>query len=192
MENGTITDHIHLHVNGIHNIMNSLSAIAVAKYLDISTEDIQKGLLAFTGTKRRFEYKGKVNGFTIIDDYAHHPTEITATLTAAQKYPHNELWCVFQPHTYSRTIAFLDDFAEALSLSDHVILTDIYAAREKDLGQVHSKDIVERMKQYDVDVHYISAFSDIEKFLLETCKNGDLLITMGAGNVVDIGENLLK
>ena len=192
MENGTITDHIHLHVNGIHNIMNSLSAIAVAKYLDISTEDIQKGLLAFTGTKRRFEYKGKINGFTIIDDYAHHPTEITATLTAAQKYPHNELWCVFQPHTYSRTIAFLDDFAEALSLSDHVILTDIYAAREKDLGQVHSKDIVERMKQYDVDVHYISAFSDIEKFLLETCKNGDLLITMGAGNVVDIGENLLK
>lgn len=192
VENGTLTDRIHLHVNGAHNIMNSLSAIAVARHLGISATDIQKGLFAFTGTKRRFEYKGTVNGFNIVDDYAHHPTEITATLTAAQKYPHNEIWCVFQPHTYSRTIAFLDNFAKALSLSDHVILTDIYAAREKDLGEVHAKDIVERMQQYDVDVRYISAFSDIEKFLLENCKNNDLLITMGAGNVVDIGENMIK
>ncbi|MEE1312302.1 MAG: UDP-N-acetylmuramate--L-alanine ligase [Lachnospiraceae bacterium] len=192
VENGLVTDHIHLNVNGAHNVMNSLSAIAVAKHLGIHTEDIQKGLLAFSGTKRRFEYKGECNGFTIIDDYAHHPTEIKATITAAQKYPHNELWVIFQPHTYSRTIAFLDDFAQALSLSDHVIVTDIYAAREKDLGEVHSKDIVERMQQYDVDAQYISTFSDIEKFVLKNCRNNDLLITMGAGNVVDIGENLLK
>jgi UDP-N-acetylmuramate--alanine ligase len=192
VENGKITDHIALHVNGIHNIMNSLSAIAVAKRLGIDIEDIKKGLLSFTGTHRRFEYKGERNGFTIIDDYAHHPTEIAATLKAAQKYPHNEVWCVFQPHTYTRTMAFLDEFAEALSLSDHVIVTDIYAAREKDLGEVHSKDIVSRMEQYDVDARYISSFEDIEKFILENLKNNDLLITMGAGNVVDIGENLLK
>ena len=89
-------------------------------------------------------------------------------------------------------MAFLDEFAEALSISDHVIVTDIYAAREKDLGQVHAKDIVERMKKYDVDVTYISSFDDIEKFILKNLKNNDLLITMGAGNVVDIGENLLK
>jgi UDP-N-acetylmuramate--alanine ligase len=89
-------------------------------------------------------------------------------------------------------MAFLDDFAKALSLSDHVIVTDIYAAREKDLGQVHSKDIVERMQQYDVDARYISTFEEIQKFVLKNLKNNDLLITMGAGNVVDIGENLLK
>ena len=192
VENGQITDHINLHVNGIHNIMNSLSVIAVARRLVIDSEDIKKGLLSFTGTKRRFEYKGERNGFTIIDDYAHHPTEIAATLNAAKKYPHNEVWTVFQPHTYTRTMAFLDEFAEALSISDHVIVTDIYAAREKDLGQVHAKDIVERMKKYDVDVTYISSFDDIEKFILKNLKNNDLLITMGAGNVVDIGENLLK
>ena len=192
VENGQITDHINLHVNGIHNIMNSLSVIAVARRLGIDSEDIKKGLLSFTGTKRRFEYKGERNGFTIIDDYAHHPTEIAATLNAAKKYPHNEVWTVFQPHTYTRTMAFLDEFAEALSISDHVIVTDIYAAREKDLGQVHAKDIVERMKKYDVDVTYISSFDDIEKFILKNLKNNDLLITMGAGNVVDIGENLVK
>ena len=192
VENGQITDHINLHVNGIHNIMNSLSVIAVARHLGIDSEDIKKGLLSFTGTKRRFEYKGERNGFTIIDDYAHHPTEIAATLNAKKKYPHNEVWTVFQPHTYTRTMAFLDEFAEALSISDHVIVTDIYAAREKDLGQVHAKDIVERMKKYDVDVTYISSFDDIEKFILKNLKNNDLLITMGAGNVVDIGENLLK
>lgn len=192
VENGQLTDHIQLHVNGIHNIMNSLSTIAVAKRLNIPMDQIQAGLLAFTGTERRFEYKGERNGFTIIDDYAHHPTEIKATLNAAQKYPHHELWCIFQPHTYSRTMAFLDEFAEALSLSDHVIITDIFAAREKDLGQVHAKDIVKRMENYDVDVTYISSFEEIEKFILKNCKNNDLLITMGAGNVVNIGENLLK
>lgn len=192
VEYGQITDHVDLHVNGVHNIMNSLSAIAVAKRLGISMDDIKKGLLSFTGTKRRFEYKGEKNGFTIIDDYAHHPTEIAATLNAAGKYPHNEIWTVFQPHTYTRTMAFLDDFAKSLSLSDHVIITDIYAAREKDLGQVHAKDIVDRMQQYDVDAMYISSFEEIEKFILKNLKNNDLLITMGAGNVVDIGENLLK
>lgn len=192
VEKGEVIDRISLHVNGVHNIMNSLSVIAVARRLGVAMDDIKKGLLAFGGTKRRFEYKGERNGFTIIDDYAHHPTEIAATLQAAQKYPHNELWCIFQPHTYTRTMAFLDDFAKSLSLSDHVIVTDIYAAREKDLGQVHSKDIVSRMEQYDVDVHYISSFEDIEDFVLKNCKNNDLLITMGAGNVVDIGENLLK
>ena len=155
-------------------------------------EAVKKGLLSFSGAKRRFEYKGKVHGFTIIDDYAHHPTEIRATLEACKNYPHEELWCIFQPHTYTRTKAFLDDFAKALSLSDHVIITDIYAAREKDTGLVHARDIVDKMSAYDVDVHYISSFEDIEKFILKNCKENDLLITMGAGNVDSIGNSLLK
>ena len=102
------------------------------------------------------------------------------------------MYFVFQPHTYSRTIAFLDDFAKALSLCDHVIVTDIYAAREKDTGIVSSKDIVDRMTDYDVDVHYIKEFDDIEKFILENCKKNDLLITMGAGNVDSIGNSLVN
>ncbi len=189
---GEAKGHISLSVNGRHNIMNSLSVIAAAMHIGIDMEAIQSGLLNFTGTKRRFDYKGEVQGITVIDDYAHHPTEIKATLTAATKYPHNEIWTIFQPHTYSRTIAFLDDFATSLALSDHVILTDIYAAREKDEGIVSSKDIVTRLEKLGKNVYYISDFADIEKFVLENCKNNDLLITMGAGNVVNIGENLVK
>ena len=189
---GEYVDHIQLNVNGEHNVKNALAAIAAAKRIGIDIDTIKKGLLGFTGAKRRFELKGTCNGFTVVDDYAHHPTEIRATLESAKNYPHNELWCVFQPHTYSRTIAFLDDFAKALSLCDHVILTDIYAAREKDTGIVSSKDIVDRMADYDVDVHYIKEFDDIEEFILKNCKKNDLLITMGAGNVDSIGNSLVN
>ena len=189
---GEFIDHIQLNVNGEHNVKNALAAIAAAKRIGIDVDTMKKGLLGFTGAKRRFELKGTCNDFTVVDDYAHHPTEIRATLESAKNYPHNELWCVFQPHTYSRTIAFLDDFAKALSLCDHVIVTDIYAAREKDTGIVSSKDIVDRMADYDVDVHYIKEFDDIEKFILENCKKNDLLITMGAGNVYSIGNDLIK
>ena len=189
---GEFIDHIQLNVNGEHNVKNALAAIAAAKRIGIDVDTMKKGLLGFTGAKRRFELKGTCNDFTVVDDYAHHPTEIRATLESAKNYPHNELWCVFQPHTYSRTIAFLDDFAKALSLCDHVIVTDIYAAREKDTGIVSSKDIVDRMADYDVDVHYIKEFDDIEKFILKNCKKNDLLITMGAGNVDSIGNSLVN
>lgn len=185
-------DRIQLNVNGEHNVKNALAAIAVADRLDLSMDIIKKGLLGFTGAKRRFELKGTCRGFTIVDDYAHHPTEIEATLNACKNFPHEELWCIFQPHTYSRTYAFLDDFAKALSLCDHVIITDIYSAREKDTGLVHSKDLVSKMSAYDVDVHYIQDFEDIEKFILKKCKKNDLLITMGAGNVDSIGNSLIN
>ena len=112
---GETAEHITLSVTGDHNVSNALSAIAVAELMHIPMKTIQKGLFSFTGTDRRFEYKGMLNGITIVDDYAHHPTEITATLKAAHHYPHNSLWCVFQPHTYTRTKAFFREFAEALS-----------------------------------------------------------------------------
>lgn len=190
---GTPSFHVELSVPGAHNILNSLSAIAVALELEIPLDQIQAGLLAFGGTKRRFEYKGKVNDITIIDDYAHHPTEIKATLTSAKNYPHHELWCVFQPHTYTRTKAFLHDFADALSHADHILLLDIYAAREKNTGEVSSNDILRILKEeYHADVYYESDFTKAEQFLLSHCQKEDLLITMGAGNVVEIGENILK
>ena len=121
---------ITLGVTGEHNVYNSLAAIAIALELGVGFDAIMSGLGRFTGTDRRFEKKGEVAGVTVIDDYAHHPQEIKATLAAARNYPHRKLWCVFQPHTYTRTRAFLDQFAEALSAADEVVLADIYAARE--------------------------------------------------------------
>ena len=180
-----------LNVPGIHNISNALAAIAFADLEGISYEVIKQALEAFRGTNRRFEYKGNIGGVTVIDDYAHHPTEIRATLTAAENYPHNHLWCVFQPHTYTRTKAFLEEFAQALSLAENIILADIYAAREKDTLGISSKTLQKEIEKLGHKCYYFPSFDEIENFLLEKCINGDLLITMGAGDVVKIGENLI-
>ena len=181
-----------LRVHGEHNILNALAAIALADLLNLSDEVIRAGLLAFVGTDRRFEYKGQVNGVNIIDDYAHHPTEIRATLNAALQYPHRRLWCVFQPHTYTRTKAFLAEFAAALSLADEIVLADIYAAREKDTLGISSETLQEKIRSLGHPCQYFPTFEAIENYLLKNCTKDDLLITMGAGDVVKIGENLLK
>ncbi|MDY2589099.1 MAG: UDP-N-acetylmuramate--L-alanine ligase [Agathobacter sp.] len=191
MHDGQKIMDVHLNVPGKHNVSNSLAAIALCDIMDIPNEAVISGLLKFGGANRRFQYKGKIDGITIIDDYAHHPTEIKATLTAAANYPHERLVLVFQPHTYSRTKAFLDDFAEVLSMADVVVLADIYAAREQNTYGVSSKDILNLLKKKGTEAYYLPSFEEIEKFLLKNCINGDLLITMGAGNVVEIGEALL-
>ena len=183
---------VELGVTGEHNIYNSLAAIAVARSLDIPMEVILRGLKRFTGTDRRFQKKGSVNGFTIIDDYAHHPQEIAATIEAAKKYPHRKLWIVFQPHTYSRTAALLDDFAGALSQADEIVLADIYAAREKNTIGISSDDLRKHMLEQNTNVYYIPKFEDIEDFLLKHVEEGDVLITMGAGDIYKVGDDLLK
>lgn len=182
---------ITLSVPGMHNVSNALAAIALSLELKLTPEDIQQGIFAFGGANRRFQYKGCVNGVTIIDDYAHHPTEIRATLTAAANYPHKRLVLAFQPHTYSRTKAFLNDFADVLSMADVVILTDIYAAREKNTYGISSQDLLAKLKEQGTECHYFPSFDEMENFLLKNCINGDLLITMGAGNIVNVGEHLL-
>lgn len=185
---------IKLSVPGKHNVSNALAAFAVTAKMGVAPDVIAQGLSDFTGTDRRFQYKGAVDGVTIIDDYAHHPTEIKATLLAARNYPHKRIVCVFQPHTYSRTKAFLDDFADALSLADIIVLADIYAARETDDLGVSSKDILSRLQAKGSDAYYFPTagnFEGIEKFLLKNCIDGDLLITMGAGNILEVGEHLL-
>ena len=166
---------------------------------DLRAEDISYDSFArpsylkrFSGTERRFQIKGEVRGFTIIDDYAHHPQEIEATLKAAKMYPHKKLWVIFQPHTYTRTKALMDDFAKALSLADEVILADIYAAREKNEVGVSSGDLAEKIRLWGGSVNYIRSFEEIEDFVLKNVQEGDLLITMGAGDVVNIGEKLLS
>lgn len=183
---------VSLSVPGRHNVSNSLAAIALCLNLGLPLDVIKKGLLQFGGTKRRFEYKGTKNGITVIDDYAHHPTEVAATLTAARNYPHGRIICVFQPHTYSRTKAFLSDFARVLSMADIVVLADIYAAREKNTIGISSKDLLAEFQKNGQESYYFPSFDEIEKFLSEKCINNDLLITMGAGDVYLIGEHLLQ
>ena len=187
---GSCTE-ISLQVPGDHNMANALAAAAVADLLSVDSSCTAQALHGFTGTDRRFEYKGSIGGVTIIDDYSHHPTEITSALKAAARYPHRTLWCVFQPHTYSRTKAFLKDFARALTLADKVVLADIYAARETDTLGISSETLLREIQALGQECYYFPSFDEIENFLLENCINGDLLITMGAGDVVKIGETLL-
>lgn len=182
---------ISLKVPGEHNVYNAMAAAALADVLSIESTVTTAALHDFTGADRRFEYKGTIGGVTVIDDYSHHPTEITAALKAAAKYPHKTLWCVFQPHTYSRTKAFLKEFAQALTLADKIVLADIYAARETDTLGISSQTLRDEIRALGHDCEYFSTFDEIENFLLENCINGDMLITMGAGDVVKIGEKLL-
>lgn len=188
---GSSTLPVKLGVSGEHNVLNALAALALSDVLKLDIRIAADALHIFHGTDRRFEYKGTVKGITIIDDYAHHPTEITATLTAAIKYPHKTLWCIFQPHTYTRTRAFMKDFARALALSDRIILTDIYAARETDTLGISSETLQKEIVALGKDCQFFPYFEDIENFVLKNCHEGDVLITMGAGDVVNIGENLL-
>ena len=189
---GTFLGRMELRVTGEHNIQNSVAAAALALRYGAQPEEIAQALLRYTGTHRRFEFRGTVQGFSVYDDYAHHPTEITATLHAASHCRYRELWCVFQPHTYSRTRAFLDDFATSLSLADHIVLTDIYSAREDDPGDISSAHLAEKLKARGKDVHLIADFAEIETFLKKNCYPDDLLIIMGAGDVVSISNSLTK
>ena len=179
-----------LSVPGEHNISNALAVIMLGGLLDIPAETIRAALAQYRGTDRRFQNKGSFRGVAVVDDYAHHPTEIRATLTAAKKTPHRKLWCVFQPHTFSRTKALLKEFADALSLADEVILANIYAAREPVDPTITSADVAECICASGGRAAALPDFESIEKLLSEQCMPGDLVITMGAGDVYKIGEAL--
>ena len=180
-----------LDVPGEHNVWNAMAAVAVGRELGLPAETVKEGLHRFSGTHRRFETKGQLGGITIIDDYAHHPDEIRATLEAARKCSCERVICVFQPHTYTRTKAMLDKFAQALSLADMVVLAEIYAAREKDDLGISSQNLQEKLLELGCEAHFFPTFDEIENFLLKNSMNGDLLITMGAGDIVNVGEKLL-
>lgn len=179
---------VKLSVPGLHNVSNALAVIAASALLGVSKEGIRKGLLSYKGTNRRFEYKGTVNGAKIYDDYAHHPTEIKATLAAAKATGASRVRCVFQPHTYTRTYALKDDFAQSFTDCDDLIITDIFAAREPDTGLIHASELAEAIS----GAKYIKEFEDIEKYFKETAQEGDIIFTMGAGDIYKVGENIVK
>lgn len=182
-----------LSVPGSHNIYNALAAIAVAYLNGLAGDSVAKSTKKFGGTKRRFDHLGTYKDAQVIDDYAHHPTEIKATLSAAKKVPHNKLICVFQPHTYTRTSELLSEFATSFKDADIVIITDIYAsAREVDNGKVHSRDLVQAIKLEGQDATYLASFDEVIDFLATSASRDDLIFTMGAGNIVDLGKKLVE
>lgn len=187
-EHGEFAIKLELSVHGDHNVRNALGAYAAARTMGIDAETAKRGLEAFGGTKRRFETLGETGGFTVIDDYAHHPTEIKSTLETAKSISNGNVWCIFQPHTYSRTKAFLGEFAEALSIADRTIIADVYPAREKYDGTIHSCDLATLIP----DSVYINDLGAIAKYVAQNAKPGDMVITMGAGDIFKVGYELIK
>ena len=166
----------------------------MAKILNINEKKALTSLNGFSGAWRRFEYKGKTkNGVLFYDDYGHHPTEIKATLKGARElFGGKKIWCVFQPHLYSRTKLFFDDFGKSFGDADEIILADIYAAREPKDKSINSKMLAEEITRNGGKARYMESFDEITVFLAENAKKGDVVITMGAGDVFKIGEDLLK
>lgn len=182
---------ITLSVMGVHNIYNSLASIAAAYIYKIPMREIQENISKYNGVHRRLEFKGYYNGTKVIDDYAHHPTEIKATLTALRNTTKGNIYCVFQPHTFTRTKLLLNGFAESFTGADKVIITDIYAAREVDNGLVHSKELAEAISRNGIDAIYLSSFQEVTEFLMEKAKDSDTIVTMGAGNIYQVGNSLI-
>lgn len=183
---------IHLHVMGKHNIYNALAAFAACHIYDVPAEKISEKISNYLGVHRRLEYKGNYQGVDIIDDYAHHPTEIKFTLNAIRNRYANDIYCIFQPHTYTRTKLLLKSFAESFDDADKIIIPDIFAAREKDYGNIHSKMLVDALDEKGKDAIYLGEFDEVKDYLRKNVKPGDVIVTMGAGNVYEIGEDLLN
>lgn len=179
---------VHLSVPGKHNVLNALACATVAAYLGDDGEKIAKNLESFKGVHRRFEILGKKCGITVADDFAHHPTELTATLTAAMSMGFKTVWAVFQPHTYSRTAMLLDDFAKALSIADKVVLSEILPVREVNTYNIYSKDLAEKID----GCVWFKTFEEISDYVCENAGEGDLIITLGGGNVYMCANMIYK
>ncbi len=190
MKNGEKLCHITLSVPGEHNILNALASIAVCVIYGIDADAAARGIESYKGTHRRFEKLGSLNGAAVIADYAHHPTEIRATLKTAAKFEPKKLWCVFQPHTFSRTRSLWKDFLTCFADADELILADIYAAREKPDGITSSAKLVDEIAQGGLNARHIDSFEGIAEYLKANVAENEIVFLMGAGNVIDIGKLL--
>lgn len=183
---------ITLNVLGTHNILNALATTALCDFYNISKEDIKNGLNKFAGANRRFEKIGTYKNIPVIDDYAHHPTEIKTTLESAKNVPHHETWAIFEPHTYSRVDAHKNDFAEVLKHFDHILLAPIYAAREINTSGISSEDIENIIKKDNPNCQTFQTYEEIISWLKEHVQENDLIITIGAGTINQVGYELIK
>lgn len=179
MHHGKPICEIRLSIPGKHNILNSMACAAVCLYLGMNPEEMAEHIDKFPGAGRRFEILGEVNGVTIADDYAHHPTEIAATLKAAKEMDFHEVWAVFQPFTYSRTALLMDDFVTALSVADHVVMSEIMGSREKNTYNIYTRDLAEKIP----GSVWFNTFKEMADYTMSHAKPGDLVITLGCGDV---------
>ncbi|HAB67577.1 MAG TPA: UDP-N-acetylmuramate--L-alanine ligase [Firmicutes bacterium] len=191
-KNGENKGSISLKVAGLHNVFNSLCCIALCDAYDIDIDIVASSLLKFTGAARRLEFKGMINGAKIFDDYGHHPTEITATINGIKNKKYNESWVVFEAHTYSRLAGHLNEFADSLKDFDHIVITDIYAARETNTYNIHEEDLINELKKYNKEAIHISDYDEIVKYLKNNVKENDIVLTLGAGNVTKIASKLVE
>ncbi|BAZ14569.1 UDP-N-acetylmuramate--alanine ligase [Calothrix sp. NIES-4071] len=184
-ERGKALGVLNLRLLSRHNLSNALAAVAVGRILGLEFGEIAKGLATFEGARRRFEFRGEVDGITFIDDYAHHPSEIRATLAAArlQARPEQRVVAIFQPHRYSRTLAFLDEFAQSFAHADLTVITEIYSAGEPNLGQISGDLLADEISKYNSHVNYQPTLDSIYEYLLLTLRPGDLALFLGAGNL---------
>jgi len=190
---GELLGDISIRAPGLFNVYNSMAAVAVARELDLAFSTIREGLRSYAGVHRRLEIKGEVAGITVVDDYGHHPTEIEATLAAARRVWSGRLVVVFQPHRYTRTQALFDDFAGAFHDADSLIITDIYAASEKEIKGVNAISLCRKIRDGGhEDTGYLSSFDEIVQHLVASVGPGDVVITLGAGDVWKVGEQLLR
>lgn len=190
--NDEFFDRIKLSVPGMHNVLNALACIALCTEYGIDKKYIKSALLKFTGAHRRFEFKGKVKNIaSVYDDYGHHPTEIVATAKSLMNKKYNKSWVIFQPHTYSRTKTLLTDFAKALLNFDNIIILDIYAARENNTYGITSKDLADKINSLGKEAKYIPNFDECVKYVKENVQENDIIMTLGAGTVTQIGPMLV-
>ena len=185
---GQLYCHLDLKVLGRHNALNALGAAGAAWMLGVPGEAVAAGLATFTGAQRRMQYKGNFNGAEVYDDYAHHPDEVAATIEAVRSMEHKRLVVAFQPHTYTRTKALFDDFVRELSKADHLILAEIYAARERNDSGISSRDLQAEIP----DSVYCETLPEVTAYLKEIAREGDVILTVGAGDIFRAGEALLK
>ena len=190
--NDEFFDRIKLSVPGMHNVLNALACISLCTEYGIDKNAIKSALLKFTGAHRRFEFKGKIKNIaSVYDDYGHHPTEIIATAKSLMNKKYNKSWVVFQPHTYSRTKNLLEDFAKALLNFDNIIILDIYAARETNTYNISSKDLVDKINSLGKNAKYIPDFNKCVSYVKDNIKENDIVMTLGAGTVTQIGPMLV-
>jgi UDP-N-acetylmuramate--alanine ligase len=184
---------IRINIPGLHNVRNALGAITAALELGVSVQDIRSALEGFTGVYRRFEIKGEKNGVMVIDDYAHHPSEVVATLEAARKGWKRRIVCVFQPHTFTRTRDFCTDFGKSFGDADHLIVTDVYPAREEPIEGITGEIIANAAAQFGHrHVQYVPNKQDIPQTLRNMISEGDIIMTLGAGDIWKYGNEFLS
>lgn len=187
---GELKGKVTLRVTGLHNVFNSLCCIALCNAYGIDIDVVTKALLKYDGASRRLEYKGMLNGAKVYDDYGHHPTEINATIMGIKNKKYNESWVVFEAHTYSRLVAHLKGFAQSLIHFDHIIIIDIYAAREVNTYNISEDDLIKEINKLGKEAIHISDHDEVIRYLKDNVKEGDLILTLGAGNVTKIANKI--